>query len=137
MSKQWVFRKGDSLLAADDKALKAIRRLQPGEAVQMMMERSRSPQWHRWFMGGCAAIANNSDEPLTTHAVKEVLKLKGGHVDIVQRGDEVIKVPRSISFEKLTADEWAEIWPSLDQAARDFFKFDFELFRSGMAGFYE
>lgn len=137
MSKQWFCRHGMSLVPADDKATKAIKRLGVGEAVQLMMERSRSPDWHRWFMGGCAAIAQNSYEPMTTHAAKELLKLKAGHFDPYEIHGEILKVPRSIAFEKLTADEWAELWPSLDQAAREHFKFDFELFRSGYSGFYE
>lgn len=138
MSKQWLHRHGLALLPADDKATKAIKRLGEGELVQMMMERSRSPVWHRWFMGGCAAIAENSDEPMTTHTAKEALKLFAGHVDLVQsKTGEVYKVPRSIAFEKLTPDEWAELFPSLDQAARDHFKFDFHLFKEGYSGFYE
>lgn len=138
MAKQWLVRHGMTLIPADDKAAKAIKRLGEGELVQMMMERSRSPQWHRWFMGGCAAIAQNSDEPLTTHAIKEALKLFAGHVDLVQsKTGEVFKVPRSIAFDKLTPDEWSELWPSLDSAAREHFRFDFELFRQGFAGFYE
>lgn len=137
MSKQWLVRKGLALVAGDEKALKAIKRLGEGELVQMMMERSRSPDWHRWFMAGCAAIAQNSDEPMTTHAAKELLKLKAGHFDPYEIHGEFLKVPKSIAFEKLTADEWAELWPSLDRAAREHFKFDFELFKQGMAGFYE
>lgn len=136
--KQWLFRKGDSLLAADEKALKAIRRLQPGEALLLMMERSRSPKWHRLFMGACSAIAQNSEPKLTTHAVKEALKLYAGHVEIVKdRKGQELMVPRSIAFEKLTADEWAEIWPSFDAAAREHFGFDFDLFTQGYSGFYE
>lgn len=138
MSKQLFARHGMALVPADDKAVKAIKRLAAGECVTLMMERSRSPQWHRWFMGGCASIAENSDEPLTTHAVKEALKLFAGHVELVQsKSGEVFKVPRSIAFEKLTQDEWATIWPALDQAARDHFRFDFQLFREGYAGFYD
>lgn len=135
--KQWFARKGLSLIPADERAVKALKRLGESEAVQLMMERSRSPVWHRWFMGGCAAIAQNSDQPMTTHAAKEILKIKAGHFDPYEYGGEIVKVPKSIAFEKLTPDEWAELFPSLDQAAREHFKFDFYLFKDGYAGFYE
>lgn len=135
--KQWFHRHGNALFPADDKAVKALKRLVEGEAVMLAMERSRSPDWHRWFMGGCAAIGQNRDEPLTTHAVKEALKLFAGHVDVVTDAKgEVWKIPRSIAFEKLTPDEWSELWPSIDEAARDRFHFDFELFKSGYSGMF-
>lgn len=140
--KQWLARKGLSLIPADEKAVKAIKRLGEGEAILLAMERSRSPEWHRWFMGGCAAIAEgiaqSGDRQLTTHAVKEVLKLYAGHIDKVRDkyGNET-DIPRSIAFDKLDADEWAELFPSLDAAAHEHFGFDFQLFKDGLSGFYE
>jgi len=125
-----------SLVAGDELAAKAIKRLEPGEIVLLSMSRIRSGQWHRLFMGGCAAIAANCEPALTTDAVKQALKLYAGHVDIVKdrHGNELM-VPKSIAFDQLEADEWEALWKSLDKAALEHFGFDFTLFSQGLAGF--
>jgi hypothetical protein len=128
----------NSLVAADERAAKAIKRLEPGEIVLLSLVRVRSGRWHRLFMGGCAAIAENSDEPLTTDAVKQTLKLLAGHVDVVQdKHGNVFKVPKSIAYESLTAEEWESMWPSIEKSAAEHFGFSFELMQQGLSGFYD
>lgn len=131
-------RHNNSLVPADEATAKAIKKLVPGEIVLLSMSRVRSGQWHRLFMAGCAAIAANSDEPLTTDSVKQVLKLLAGHVDVIRGKDgEIYKVPKSIAFDQLDAEQWAELFPSFERAAAEHFRFSWDLFSQGMAGFYD
>lgn len=41
-------------------------------------------------------------------------------VAFLERGQEV-RVPKRIAFDRLTADEWSELWPSLELAIRERF----------------
>lgn len=135
---QWFCKKGLALLPADDKAVRAIRKLEEGEAVQLEMQRSRSVPHHRFFMKCCSVIGQNQDPIRTEHQIKEALKEAAGHVDTLRSPNgTVFTFPRSIAFAKLSADEWNDLWPSLDEAMRREFKFDCSLFKEGYAGFYE
>lgn len=135
---KWFMRKGDALLPADDKAVRAVRRLAEGEAVMLEMKRSRSSSWHRFFMKCCSVIGENQDPIRTEHQIKEALKEAAGHVDtLTSPTGTKFTFPKSIAFAELSADEWDELWPSLDEAMRREFRFDCALFKEGYAGFYE
>lgn len=41
-------------------------------------------------------------------------------IDVLARGHEV-RIPKRIAFHKLTHDEWANLWPSIDLAIRERF----------------
>ena len=64
----------------------------------------------------------NYAQPITSEAVKEVLKLRTGHVNIVQLSTgEVIMFPASISFEKMDQDQFNQWFPrAVDVLCRDF-----------------
>ena len=51
-------------------------------------------------------------------------------INELSRGHEV-RVPKRIAFDKLSADEWAQLWPSIELAIRE--KFGEEYLREGRA----
>jgi hypothetical protein len=49
------------------------------------------------------------------------LRVLAGHYDVMYVEGHEVRVPICIAFHKLTHDEWAELWPSLDLASRERF----------------
>lgn len=134
----WMAKKGLALLPVDDKCVRALRKLEDGEAVEVELKRSRSPSWHRFFMKCCAVIGDHQEPVKSTHQMKEAIKMAAGHVEtLISPNGTEYKFAKSIAFDKLTPDEWEELWPSLEDAMRLEFRFDTQLFKDGYAGFYE
>ena len=84
--------------------------------------RGRSVQHLRFLFALIKIARENYAQPITSEAVKEVLKLRTGHVNIVQLSTgEVIMFPASISFEKMDQDQFNQWFPrAVDVLCRDF-----------------
>lgn len=120
----WFFRKGNALYPADDRAERYMRKMFEGEASQIEIERSRSYKWHKMYVAICIEIGQNCDPERDWMSIDNELRVRAGHYDkLIVNGYKVL-VPKRIAFDKLTADQWQELWPRLDQAMRDGFEFD-------------
>lgn len=121
---QWFFRKDDLLVPADERAQRFVRRLFQGEAVQVEVERSRSYKWHKLYVACCIGIGENCEPQRDWMSIDSELRVRAGHFDKIFVEDYEVRVPKRIAFDKLTADEWAELWPRLDLAMQEGFGFD-------------
>ena len=84
---------------------------------------SRRSAKHMRFLFALIKIAReNYDEPLSSDAIKEVLKIRTGHVHVVKSATgEMIMFPASISFEKMDQDAFNKWFPrAVDVLCRDF-----------------
>ncbi len=117
----WFYMKGEVLVPADADALRGVRRLGEGECVEVSIVRPRSVQWHRMYYGICAEIGKNQEPRRDAESIDHELRILAGHYNVLQvEGHEGVEIrtPKRIAFAKLSADKWAELWPSLDLAIR-------------------
>lgn len=128
--KGWFARRDDHLVPADSASVKLVGRMEEGEALVMSVLKVRSLQWHKLYFGCCREIGQNCDPPRSEDSIDAELRVLAGHFDVIPGDGFEIRVPRRIAFDKLTADEWAELWPSLDQAMQERFRFDYENWRN-------
>lgn len=134
--RRWFHRRGDTLVPADEASQKALHRLAEGEAVRLMMERSRSPQWHRWYFGCCREIGVNQEPPRSEWSIDYELRIAAGHCVWIKSSKlGIVPIPNRIAFDQLTAEEWETLWPSIDQAMLNEFGFDSDAFKRSGVGY--
>ena len=104
------------LVATDDESRMALARLGAGECVQVEIVRPRSLQWHRMYFGICRTIGENQDPQRDESSIDNELRVLAGHYDTLWVEGHEVRVPKRIAFHKLTADEWAALWPSIELA---------------------
>lgn len=109
------------LIPTDEIAAKIIANMSDGECAQVEFVRPRSAPWHRMYFGICREIGFNQDPQRTEDSIDSELRVRGGHYEVLLMDGHEVRVPKRIAFAKLSADEWAELWPSLELAIRERF----------------
>jgi hypothetical protein len=109
------------LIPTDDKARAILNRMGDGECAQVSIVRPRSVQWNKMYFGICRNIGENQDPQRTEDSIDSELRIRAGHFEVMMIDGHECKYPKRIAFDKLTADEWAELWPSLELAIREHF----------------
>ena len=113
--------KAVGLVPTDEYSRAAIAKLGDGECIEVRFLRPRSIQWHRMYFGICRAIGENQDPSRDEDSIDAELRVLAGHFDVLYVGEHEVRVPKRIAFDKLTADEWAHLWLSLETAIRERF----------------
>lgn len=108
MSEVWLTRTLQGFAPCDEEALTAIRRIKVGDKVKCDISRPRNGSMHRAYWAMCSLVAMNHEQLETAEQVHTVLKLLTDCVDIVamRSTGEILKVPKSISFGKMTQNEF-------------------------------
>lgn len=121
------------LIPTDEEGRRALNRMGNGECIEIDLRRSRSYQWHKMYMGICREIGKNQDPPRSESSIDYELRIRAGHFDAMEIDGHDCRFPKRIAFEHLSADEWAELWPSLEQAICDKYGSEYigELARTG------
>lgn len=109
------------LIPTDELARAAIARLGDGECVQVEVTRPRSVQWNKMYFGICREIGLNQDPQRTEDSIDAELRIRAGHFEVIFIDGHEIRLPKRIAFAKLSADEWSELWKSLELAIRETF----------------
>ena len=109
------------LIPTDDHSRAALAKLGHGECVEVELTRPRSLQWHRMYFGICRLIGENQDPRRDEGSIDHELRVRAGHYDVFWVDGHECRVPKRIAFARLTGDEWAELWPSLELAIREHF----------------
>ena len=96
--------------------------MEEGEIMLFKVLRVRSLRWHRMYFGICRDIGLNQDPQRDENSIDMELRFRAGHRELVgQIKGEDLWVPKRIAFDKLSGDEWRELWPSLELAIRETF----------------
>lgn len=123
--KLWLakVRRGDKvgLIPTDDQSRAVLSRMGDGECAEVELVRPRSLQWHRMYFGICREIGQNQDPQRDESSIDNELRVLAGHYDVMYVAGHEVRVPKRIAFAKLSGDEWAELWPSLELAIRERF----------------
>lgn len=104
------------LIPTDDAGRAIIDRMEVGECAEFSIVRPRSVPWHRMYFGICRAIGENQDPPRDESSIDYELRILAGHYEVMYIDGHEVRVPKRIAFEKLTGDEWADLWKSIEQA---------------------
>lgn len=109
------------LIPTDDIGQDVIRRMTDGECCVVTLVRPRSVPWHKMYFGICRDIGQNQDPPRTESSIDNELRIRAGHFEVLWVDGHECRIPKRIAFDQLTADEWAELWLSLELAIREHF----------------
>lgn len=94
---------------AGEVAQKFFSKVKPGEVVRLEPKRSRSLPWHRRYWALIALVAANTSYSKTQ--VHNLYKLRCGcSMDIIERSGDVVTIPDSIAFDRMSPEEWADYW---------------------------
>lgn len=119
--KIWLAKHGRGFIPADDDSLEVHAKMGVGECAQFEIVRPRSLQWHRMYFGICREIGKNQDPQRDEASIDQELRVRAGHFDVLFVDGHEVRVPKRIAFAKLTGDEWAKLWPSLELAINEHF----------------
>ena len=132
---KWFHRVDDHLVPFDEPSLKSVRKLEPGELVELEQYRSRSPSFNAWYWACCTEIGHNQDPARSKESISDEIKVRSGHytVMLINIGDELVEVrsPKHINFRAMNADQWNEYFKNADQVMLQHFQFDSQAFKSG------
>jgi hypothetical protein len=87
-------------------ARQAMLRIPIGTTVRCEITRPRSLPQMRLYWAMCDLVSINHETLTTRVQVDQTLRLLTGHVDLVQIGDQILKLPRAINFNDISQDEW-------------------------------
>lgn len=119
--KVWLAKKGRGFLPTDDESARLHARFTEGECAEFEVVRPRSLPWHRMYFGICREIGQNQDPVRDENSIDQELRVRAGHFEVLWVDGHECRVPKRIAFNRLTADQWAELWPSLELAIREHF----------------
>lgn len=119
--KGYLAKKGRGFLPADERAARMHVKMHDGECVLVTVVKVRSVPWHNMYFGICDKIGKNQDPQRSETSIDAELRIRAGHYEVFWVDGHECRMPKRIAFDQLTADEWAELWPSLDLAIREHF----------------
>lgn len=108
MSDGLFIRSVNGLTPADDSAREMMAGLPIGKMVKASVSRPRNLGHHRLYWSLCSAIASSIGAQREN--VSDVIKIRTGHVTIVQTKSERYRLPKSISFAKMDQSQFNEFF---------------------------
>ena len=117
----WLAKVRNALAPTDDASRAVINRLGAGECVEVIVTRPRSVRWHRLYFALCREIGKNQDPPRDEDSIDYELRILAGHYDVMHVEGHEVRVPKRIAFDRMTHDQWNELWPRLEMAIAERF----------------
>jgi hypothetical protein len=108
VSKFYLKRTLAGLVADDAEASECLRKIPPGTTVRCEIIRPRNAKELRYYFALCELVASNHAELTTKDQVDQALRILAGHVDLVQVGGKVLRIPKHINFAELGQEVWRE-----------------------------
>lgn len=110
---------------ADAETADAVAKMGDGEMLLVRPVKIRSLRWHRLYFALCREIGQNQEPTRDESSIDMELRVLAGHYDVLhaRKGNSLyeVRTPKRIAFDKMTADEWQALWPSLELAGRERF----------------
>jgi hypothetical protein len=97
-------------LVPTEDAKDVIRGLEDGEIVEVTYSRPRNGQLLRKYWQICQYVADACPGVETKNQVDAILKIKSGHVDLINFQGQIYQVPASIAFNKMDENEFQEFF---------------------------
>lgn len=127
----YLAKMGRGFLPSGDEAARVHGRLDDGECALVKFIRVRDMSMHRRYWALMTLCANNCERiELRPGAVMDVkskddvhtaIKIITGLYDTIHdvEGNPVAVLPKSTSFDEMTADEWMAYWPKVLDAVQE------------------
>lgn len=105
-------------LPDDEIALSSLKR---GEIVEVTLKKPRNSAFNRKYFAMLQIVVDNTEYD-NSEQILHLLKLKLGYYDeIISTNGKVVYIPKSISFAKMTPDEFSRFYnQSINIILRDF-----------------
>ncbi len=110
----------NSLVPTGQAAEDLLAKWKMGDKIMVEVRRPRNPQHHRLFFALAKAVVDNTDRYKTVDLFVAACKIYAGHYDEIQMTDgRVGLIPKSISFESMSQDEFDPFFDrALDLASK-------------------
>ena len=95
-----------ALVPHGSKAEEVMASLKPNELVRVKITRPRNAGQHRLYWEMCRLVSLNHEELKDAEMVHQTIKILVGHCDVIKVADQLIKIPRSISFSAMPQEEF-------------------------------
>lgn len=118
----YLTKRFNALRAMDQIAAEALGKIVDGEVVKVEIKRAnqRSLRHHRLFFALLEIVGECQDEPWTKDQTLTWVKVAAGHTDpVYDRDGKVTFIPRSISFDSMSQDEFRAFFDAAVQAVLD------------------
>lgn len=99
----------NALIPADDTAQEALRHVPMG-LVKVRVKSPRNMAFHRKFFALLGIVFKNQSRYKSMDTLLCVCKLATGHAEIVRTKHGDVAVPKSISFAKMSGDEFSAFY---------------------------
>jgi hypothetical protein len=94
----------------------ALEHVANGERVKITILQWRNNERLRAYWGLLRDCVNSCGLDMPTDTLSQVIKLETGYVDVVKLpGDELVRIPRSISFEKMTEPDFIDFFRAAEK----------------------
>src|SRR5689334_22904958 len=104
----WVIRDGMSLKAYGPESGAIIDKLKLGKAVYVTARQPRNERHFRLFWTLCSRIADGFG--CEREDIAHILKVRTGHVRLIQTPKGVEEIPKSISFAEMSQEEFGKFF---------------------------
>jgi hypothetical protein len=120
-----LYRRGQGFLPASDDAVRVRDRMEQGQIAFFKPLRVRCPRELRRYWALMSMAADNCERIEMPYGgvmlvqskddVHTAVKLCAGYCTTIfdTGGNPVFQIPKSISFEDMTEDEWLQFWPKV------------------------
>jgi len=108
----YVYRKGDALFGEMGMDREMIRAFPEGQRIRVDLRTGRVPERLRFYWAFLAKVIAATECAPTKEALHDVIKLNTGFTTPVNVKGYTVLVPRSISFDAMSEDEFSQFLES-------------------------
>ena len=121
---------GTNLVPADEETHNEMQKWRSGETVHADFKRMRNPQFHRKFFSLCKTVFDSQEHFEDFDIFRKWLTMKCGFFDtVVTPANATIFLPQSISFGKMSQDEFEKLYSKAIDVSLKEFGIDEEIIR--------
>jgi hypothetical protein len=114
--------RNQSLKAADAEAEKYLTRIGFGESVSVTIKRPRNPAFHRKFFSLLSLVFENQDRYNDYERFRKEIVMRAGYFDEhVHLTGKVSYVAKSLAYESMDNDEFAEVYDKCCAVIQEYF----------------
>lgn len=75
---------------------------------RIKVSKPRNVKMHRLYWALCGAVAEQLERP--AELISQLIKIRAGHVDVINTVQGVVEIPKSISFAKMSQAEFNQFF---------------------------
>lgn len=100
----------EGLIPADAEGAIALGKIALGDVVQVDVVQPRQSNFHRKFFSLLRLVLDNQEKYQSEDELLDALKIGVGHCDTIERNGVKYRIPKSISYDALSNEEFAAFY---------------------------